>query len=65
MRAWSQCLSAVSIATMTFIWSAMARANQSTPAELDARFQYGVGAFLIVLAAMMAWMLVRFARAPR
>ena len=65
MRAWSQWLSATSIATMMFIWNEIARANQRATVELGAGFLYGVGAFLVLLAAMLLWMLVRFARVPR
>jgi|SRR5581483_4971729 len=65
MRAWSQWLCAVSIATMTFIWNEIARANQHTPVELGASFTYGVAGFLIVLAAMTGWLVARFARIPR
>lgn len=65
MRAWSQWLGTVSIATMMFIWSEIARANQRPTVELGASFHYVVAAFLIVIAALLGLMLARFARIPR
>jgi uncharacterized membrane protein len=64
IRGWSYAMCTVVIGWVIFMMFEIARENLKGSAHLGALLTWGMGVFFASIAAMLAWMIVRFAKVP-